>query len=251
MNRNEAKIILLPYRHGTADANDLQIAEALALAERDQELKDWLVNHCARQFVVRENFRQIRAPAGLKEQIISEQAVQEKVTIWRPQFALAALAVLVLLTALIPFCFLHRNHDDTLAIYQNQMVGAALRGYVMDLTTNDPVEIHNYFVQNQAPSDFVLPDKLNQVSRVGCAIEGWQGVRVSMICFSTGQPLAPGEQSDLWLFVVDRSSVPDAPAGNSPQFSKVNRLITATWVQGDKLYLLGMEGDEQTIKQYL
>jgi hypothetical protein len=82
-------------------------------------------------------------------------------------------------------------------------------------------------------------------------VESWQGVKVSMICFRTGRPLAPGGQGDLWLFVVDRASVKGAPAGNSPQFSRVNRLITATWTQGDKLYLLGTEGDEQTIKQYL
>jgi hypothetical protein len=72
-----------------------------------------------------------------------------------------------------------------------------------------------------------------------------------MICFRTGRPLAPGGQSDLWLFVVDRASVRGVPAGDSPQFSQVNRLITATWTQGDKLYLLGTEGDERAIQQYL
>ena len=41
----------------------------------------------------------------------------------------------------------------------------------------------------------------------GCAIEGWQNAKVSMICFRTGKPLRPAEQSDLWLFVVDRASV--------------------------------------------
>jgi hypothetical protein len=33
--------------------------------------------------------------------------------------------------------------------------------------------------------------------------------------------------------------------------AKVNRLITATWVQGDRLYFLGTEGDTTAIKQYL
>jgi hypothetical protein len=251
VNRDEAKTILLLYRHGTADAEDPHIAEALALAERDQELKDWLVKHCARQFVLREKFREIPAPAGLKEQIISERAVQEKTIFWRPQFALAAVAVLVLLVVLVPIRFSHRGHDDTLAIYQNQMAGAVLRGYAMDLTTNDMVQIRNYLAQNHAPSDFVLPAALKQAALTGCAIEGWQGVRVSMICFSTGKTLAQGAQSDLWLFVVDHDSVKGAPVGNSPQISKINRLITATWTQGDKLYLLGTEGDEQTIKPYL
>jgi hypothetical protein len=77
VNHDEAKNILLLYRHGTADADDPQIAGALALAQRDPELARWLEEHCARQFVLREKFRQIAAPAGLREQIISEHAAQK------------------------------------------------------------------------------------------------------------------------------------------------------------------------------
>lgn len=251
MNHDEAKNILLLYRHGTPDADDPQIAEALALADRDRELKNWLVNHCARQFVLREHFRQVSAPAGLKEQILSEQAAQDKMIYWQPKFALAAVAVLVVLVALAPFWFSHRSYDDTLDIYQNQMAGVALRGYAMDLTTNDPVQIRAYLAQNHAPSDFVWPEMLKQASLAGCAVEGWQGVKVSMICFRTGNASMPDGPSNLWLFVVDRALVRGSPMGPSPQFSKVNRLTTATWTQGDKLYLLGTDGDEQTLKQYL
>jgi hypothetical protein len=131
------------------------------------------------------------------------------------------------------------------------MVGVALRGYAMDLMTNNPDQIRAYLAQNHAPADFVLPVALKQAALTGCAVEGWQSVKVSMICFRTAKSPAPDGQSDLWLFVVDRTSVRGSPAGSSPQFSKVNRLVTATWTQGDKLYLLGTEGDEQTIKQYL
>ena len=74
MNRNEAKTILLLYRPGTTDAGDPEIAGALALAKQDPELTRWLAEHCARQEAVRAGFRKITAPAGLKEQIISEQA---------------------------------------------------------------------------------------------------------------------------------------------------------------------------------
>jgi hypothetical protein len=252
VNRDEAKSILLLYRHGTADADDPQVAGALALAERDQELKDWLVKHCSRQFVLRERFRQIPVPVGLKEQIISEQAFQEKMIFWPPKFALAAaVAMLVLLVALAPFWSSHRVYDDTLAIYQNRMAGVALRGYAMDLVTNNPEQIRVYLAQNHAPADFVLPAALKQTALAGCAVEGWQTARVSMICFRTGKAIAAGGPSDLWLFVVDRNSVRGAPAGDAPQFDKVNRMMTATWTQGDKLYLLGMEGDDQAIKQYL
>jgi hypothetical protein len=251
VNPEETKDILLLYRPETADAEDPQIAEALELARHDPALKDWLAKHCARQLGLREKFRQITAPAGLKEQIISEQAVQAKTIFWREKSVLAALAILVLLAMLAPFWFSHSRSDDTLAIYENRMVSVALRGYGMDLATNNEGQIRAHLAQNQAPADFVLPPGLKQAALAGCAVESWQQAKVSMICFHTGKTPSPGTPSDLWLFVVDRASVKNAPAGSSPQFSKVNRLITATWTQGDKLYLLGLEGDEQVLRQYL
>jgi hypothetical protein len=251
VNRDEAKIILLLYRPDTADADDPQIAAALALAGRDTELARWLEKHCARQFVLREKFRQIAAPAGLKEQIISEQSAQEKIIFRRPKFALAAAAVVLLLGTLAFFIFPKHEPDDTLAVYQNQMAGVALRGYAMDLMTNDPVKIRAYLAQNHAPADFVLPAPLEKAEIAGCAVEGWRNTKVSMICFRTAKSVAAGGQSDLWLFVADRASVKDAPAGVSPQFSKVNRLMTASWTQGEKIYLLGIEGDEPALKQFL
>lgn len=251
MNRDEAKSILLLYRHGTADADDPQIAEALALAEQDQELKDWLVVHCARQFVLREKFREIVAPAGLKEQIISEQAAQKRMNVWRKSPSLAAVTALVAVLLAAGWVWFSRPApDNTLVIYQNQMAGVALRGYAMDLTTNNPVVIRAYLAQNHAPEKFVMPAPLQQAALTGCAVQGWQGVKVAMICFRTSQA-SPEVASDLWLFVVDRNSVKDSSAGMVPQFSKVNRLMTATWIQGDKLYFLGTTGDAQTIQLYL
>ena len=72
-----------------------------------------------------------------------------------------------------------------------------------------------------------------------------------MICFRTGKPLPPGQSSDLWLFVVDRAAVQNAPPSGPPQIKPVNQLITAVWTQGDKVYLLGTEGNEQILRQYL
>lgn len=157
------------------------------------------------------------------------------------------MAIITGLVILAPFLF-HSRADDTFAIYRSRMVSTALRGYGMDLATNSPVQIRAYLAQNHAPANFVLPVALQQTTVIGCAIEHWQGAKVSMICFHTGKPGAPG---DLWLFVIDRDSMKDAPADTSPQLSKVNRLITATWAQGDKLYLLGIEGDAQAIRRFL
>jgi uncharacterized membrane protein YbaN (DUF454 family) len=251
VNLDEAKTILLLYRPGTADANDPQIARALGLAKQDPELTRWLVEHCARQEALRAGFRKITAPAGLKEQIISEQAAQEKIISWRQNAVLAVAAVVVALVVLAPLWFQHRGNEETFAICRSRMAGVALRGYTMDLATNNPAQVRAYLAQNHAPSDYVLPAPLEKTAVTGCAIEGWQGAKVSMICFHTGKPLPPGQQSDLWLFVIDRSTVKNAPPMGSRQFVQVNKLMTVTWTEGDKLYVLGTEGDEQTLRQYL
>jgi hypothetical protein len=72
-----------------------------------------------------------------------------------------------------------------------------------------------------------------------------------MICFRTGKPLPPGQQSDLWLFVIERFTVKDAPPMSSRQFVQINKLMTVTWTEGDKLYMLGTEENEQILRQYL
>ncbi len=254
MNRDGAKIILQLYRPDTADAQDPQIAEALALAKNDPELARWLEEHCARQNTLREKFRKIAAPAGLKEQIISEQAAFSRRNSLREKIIalVAVTAIVVSLAFLSQFWMPQRSGDDgTFSVYQGRMAGIALRGYSMDLTTNDPAQIRAYLAQQHAPSDYVLPAPLQKTHVTGCAVEGWQNAKVSMICFHTGKPLPPGQQADLWLFVVDRDSVKNVPASNSPQFAKVNQLITAAWSQDGKLYFLGTSGDESAIRKFL
>lgn len=254
MNRDEARDILLLYRPETADADDPQVAEALTLAKRDPELAFWLEEHSARQAALRAKFRQIRAPAGLKEQIISEQAAFSRMNVRREKWVgVAAVAIIVVaLITLAPFWLPHRvAAGNTLAIYKDQMVGVALRGYDMDLKTNNLAQIQAYLAGKQAPADYVLPGGLQKAAVTGCAIEGWQDKKAAMICFRTGKPLPPGQSSDLWLFVVDRAALKDAPPPGPPQIAAVNRLITAVWTRGDKVYLLGTEGDAQSIQSFL
>lgn len=252
MNREEAKTILLLYRPGLADAADPQVAEALMLAKCDPELTRWLEEHCARQNSLSNAFREIAVPAGLKEQIISEQSAMRKMAAHRRSLTFATLAAavagLILLAVLaLPF----RPADDTFAIFRSRMVKVALRGYAMDLVTNNAAEIRSYLARNHAPADYVLPASLQPVKMVGCAVERWQDAKVSMICFHTGKPLPPGQQADLWLFVVDRASVKSAPETDLPQFAAVNRLVTAAWVRDGKLYLLETAGNAPAIRPYL
>jgi len=252
VNRDEAKEILQRYRPGTTDATDPLVAEALALAAQDAELSRWLAEAIARQEALRAKFRQIAPPAGLKEQIISEHAAAVRMKSRRHSLAFAVAGVLLLLACAGLFGWWQATPPASdLAIYRGRMVRAALTGYAMDLTTNSEAPLRTYLAQRQAPADYVLPAGLQHATVTGCAVEKWQGANVTLICFRTGKPLPAGESSDLWLFVVDRSKLKDAPAPGAPALANVNRLITATWTDSNKVYLLCVAGDAATLRTYL
>lgn len=250
VNNQQAKEILLFYRPGAAEGSELLLAEALELAQRDPELKSWFAAHCALQAAIREKLRQIIVPEGLKEQILAECPARRKIIWWQQPVLLAAAAAVVLVIGLSLFWSRPRENKG-LSVFSNRMAGAVLRTYSMTLETNDLNQIRAHLAQNQAPINYVLPKGLQTVPVVGCGVLQWHNKPVSMICFASGQPLAQGQKSDLFLFVVDRSSLPDAPPENQPRIAKVNKLMTASWSSGDKVYLLGGFGDEDFIRKYL
>jgi len=245
VNREEAKDILLLYRHhNPADESDPSVAEALALAKYDPELAQWLEMHCAREFVLREKFRQIPVPEGLKEQIISEHAESRRPAPRGRQLVLTTAMVIAMGLSAAAYWFNNRPvKDDTLPIYQSQMARNALSPYPMDKLSNDDGAIRDYLKSSSAPADYALTAGLKQATLSGCAVEVWGGKKVSMICFQTCRPLPAGVKSDLWLFVVDQHSVKEVPADTSIHIARINRLVTATWSRDGKLYFLGIEGE--------
>jgi hypothetical protein len=253
MTRDEAKIILLRYRPGTADREEPEIREALALARVDEELSRWLADNGTSQQLLRTTFKQIQAPEGLLQQIISEHAASQRASVNRRRFArITLVAALVLLGIIGSTIWLgsRRHADNTLGIFEQQMAGYALRGYTMDLQTNDAEQIRAFLRQQQAPADYAFSGPLQKAALIGCAVEGWQSGKVSMICLGTGAPPIAGGKNDLWLFVVDQKSVADAPKDSQPHFDRVNRLATAAWSEQGKLYLLATTADEGVLRSF-
>lgn len=253
MTRDEAKIILLRYRPGTTDREEPEIREALALAQADEELSRWLADSGTSQQLLRTTFKQIQAPEGLLQQIVSEHTASQRASASRRQFTrIGLVAALILLGIIGGTIWLgsRPQADNTLAIFQQQMAGYALRGYTMDLQTNDAEQIRAFLRQQQAPADYTIGGPLQKATLIGCAVEGWQSSKVSMICLGTGAPPAAGGKNDLWLFVVDRKTVADAPEDSQPHFDRVNRLATASWSEQGKLYLLATTSDERVLRSF-
>ncbi len=125
-----------------------------------------------------------------------------------------------------------------------------MQPYGMDLQSHDLQSINAFLAGRKAPTDYVLPEGVLKAQAVGCAVLRWQGQPVSMICFRSGQPLPAGEQTDLWLFIVDQSPMRNGPAARPPIVARVNKLMTAAWTQGGKMYVLAAAGDEEFLRKY-
>ncbi|HEY3913233.1 MAG TPA: hypothetical protein VGN61_02005 [Verrucomicrobiae bacterium] len=252
MNNHEAKQILMLFRPGTADEKDPFFDEARRLATTDPELARWLDAHCESYRILREKFRSIQPPAGLKEQILSERKIHRLSfpSYRRPALALAASMVLLLG---IGFGIWHTHPANRYSAYRKRMTETALRSYYMEFPSTNQTEIRNFLKSKEAPADYSLPSGLKTVTAVGCVVSQWQGKPVSMICFKSGRPLNPGDISDVWFFVIDNKFVANAPAQekNAPLFARVNKATTATWSSGGKVYLLAAVGDEEFLRKYL
>ena len=247
MNSQRAQEILLLYRPGSADGADPEMAQALEAARRDPGLARWFEQHCALQLAMRAGLRQIPVPEGLREQIISERPAHiSPPRSNRRALVTAGLAFVALVAGLAVFLW-PSPREATFAAYRARMVKFARRGYQMELETNELGAIRRYLAATNGHGDAILPPGLARhvegIEPTGCATLTWQAKPVSMLCFGK-----KGE-TDLWLFVIDRSALPDAPATPEPRFETVNTTMTASWTKGEGVYLLAGLADEAALRE--
>ena len=248
MNSQQAKQILLLYRPGDAEADNPQMAQALALTRRDPDLSLWFQQHCATQSALRAGFRRIPVPAGFREQILSEVPAQISLNRRRRQVWTAAGLVVVALVLGVGAFFLGLPQKQTFASFSGRMLKTALRGYQMDLETNDLGAIRHYLASAHGFGEAALPAGLARqiggTRPTGCAVLAWQGEPVSMFCFGKAG------KTDLWLFVIDRASIADVPKNTAPTVQRVSGTVaTSYWSAGGKFYFLAGLGDEAVLKR--
>ena len=246
MNSQQAKEILATYRPGIDDQTDPQFADALQQARQDPGLAHRLEQQYALDSALREKLKEIPVPLGLGTRILANRPPAKVAAWWRrPAFAGAAAALVV--AALSVGFWLSRPPPNTFDAYRRTMVKLVAHEYDMEFKTKDLKQIRKYLAQHQAISDYTLTASLEKISGEGCAIIKWRDRKVSLVCLEAGS----GEENDLFLFVIDRHALPDAPDSADPQFSNVGQLATAAWTKDDKLYILAKRGDQESLRKYL
>ncbi|MEW6160104.1 MAG: hypothetical protein AB1813_21955 [Verrucomicrobiota bacterium] len=242
MKPAQAKEILLRYRPGASDDSEPEMAEAIEVARQNSDLQLWFDQHCTWQAQVQRQFRSIAVPAGLKERIL-ERAAPRPILRWPTVQQLAWAAGIVLLLSLILF-WRWTEPPKRFADYRDRMVRTALRDYRMQLITDDLEQIRDFLGRHRGHTDYTLPEPLAKTRGYGCAVLTWQDKPVSMICFQEN------ERKDLYLFIINQSEVSGEPLSEIPSIARVNKLITASWSAGGKVYVLATPGDETSVRRF-
>jgi hypothetical protein len=248
MNSRQAKEILLLYRPGcAADEADPDLQEALDLVRHDADLQHWFDQHCAFQSVVRQKLREIEVPADLKQRILAKVPAPDKIVWWKRRAfvgpALAAAAAIAVLLGFLSIWLGKPPHSD-FASYRDKMVSKVLREYSMDLVTTNAAAIREFIARNEGLSDFTLTAGLEDTPRKGCGLLSWRGRPVTMVCFESGA-------AELFLFVTSREDLRGAPSERDVEFAQVKRLMTMSWTNGNRTYVLAGKGDPESLRRYL
>ena len=241
MNSLEAKKILLAHRPGGTTAQDADVIAALRETCRDPALQEWWRQQQSFHAAMERAFAKMPVPNGLREQALARAKILPFPWWRRPKVWAAAAALVVLLG----FAALLSNPaaDDSFATFRSRMTRAVLRQYRMDIETNDLARIRQFLATNNAPADFTLPRGLAQLPPVGAGVLSWQAGHASMVCLDSGA------QGTLFLFVADRSAVRQPPPATR-EFAQVKELMTVSWTEGGKVYVLAGTGARQTLERY-
>ncbi len=240
MTRDEAKRVLLLYR-SRSDLDDAAIRAAVEQAQRDPELQLWFDQHCAAQRRIRDQFSKVPVPGDLKAAILAGRKIVRPV-FWRRPAVLAAAASIAMLAG-IAAIWSRPGPFQRFDLYRSRMVSTVWREYRMDISTNDLSAIHAYLAQRGAPTNYVVPPKLEQLSVTGGGRLKWGNQPVAMLCFDRG------DQQMLFLFVVSRDTIKGEP-GTAPEVHATGGLQTASWSDRANVYVLAGPPDTNFVAKY-
>ncbi len=247
MTQQEAKEILRSYRAGTEDSSDPTFAEALNLTQSDPALGRWFVEETKRDAIIFEKLAGADStPAGLKASVLATQPLRHRFS-WTTGRALA-LAAMVAAVTFILSTFLTRppaSEKNPLAYYRGEMISFLNLSPALDLETTEIPRIQDWLKASSFSANVRIPNHTAALPPVGCRQLLYRGRPVALACFlrKDGQLVH--------LLAVDHSAFPDEALPRQATFEQEGAWMTATWVEGEIVYLLTTRGDRAKLERFL
>lgn len=230
MDRHQAKEILARYRPGEA-WGDPEVGEALEFARNDPQLAEWFKQRSgqANGATVPADAPAIPAEAGRR---------------LNPVAVLAGFAA-ALLIAMLAWSLAAPKPKDPFVNYRERMVRVVRRAYPAQISVTDLAQVRDYFRTNAGPVDFPLPRNLEKLQPKGCAVFTWRSHPVGLMSFEAGG------NTNISLFLIPRASFPVTSIPLATDYARVGKLLTASWTDGERVYLLAGPDDPALLKNYV
>ena len=248
MNKQQAKEILTVHmRCPEGDPPD-GMEEALAMAESDPELREWLQLQAELDPVLEEALSNTPVPPDLEETLLETvrtSPVVRKVA-WYRQARIAGVAAAMVLG--IGGSLFLRSNESIVQTLQESITGTSpddfshFRGgmayyirnvyFQLDHLTEDLDSIESWLDNSRAPGFEDLPAPLTALVPLGCKELKWQGLDVALVCFHTR------DGKIVHLFLLDQDKVDPGQINDITRVAVSSGLETGGWLSGDTVYLL-------------
>ncbi|PYJ71311.1 MAG: hypothetical protein DME75_07670, partial [Verrucomicrobia bacterium] len=114
-----------------------------------------------------------------------------------------------------------------------------------DAQSHDAGELLAWLRANHAPAAQKLPDNLAKLSSLGCKTFLWNGNPVSVICFTRPDGRL------IHLVTITVSAASERAIKPEANLIQQGHWATATWREGDRVYMLALEGSPDQLRNYL
>jgi hypothetical protein len=248
MDNREAKFVLSAYRPRGQDASDPRFADALEQVRRDPILERWFSESIAFDAAITEKLRATEVPPDLRENILAGVKISRPLR-WSKPFIKWAIAAALISMAILGSLIWHQTRATHLAGWQNQaldVVSSLVRNESsFDAQSHNADELLAWLRANHSPAAEKLPANLEKFESLGCKTFLWNGVPVSVICFT--RP----DGGLIHLVTTNASVASDHVIRRKATLLQQGDWATATWREGDRVYMLALEGSPNQLRSYL
>jgi hypothetical protein len=249
MDNQETKFILSAYRPGGQDDADPRFSHALEQASRDPILQRWFEDSVAFDAAITERLRGLEPPPDLHENILAGVKVSRPARWFNPLLKWAIAAAVVVGVALGSLIW-HNARPAPVAGWQLQALDAILSSIArneshFDALSRSPADLVKWLRENDAPTGEKLPDDLDKLPSIGCKTFFWHGKPVSLICFTLPEGRA------IHLVITNVSADSDRAIKHEAKAIQQGHWATATWREGNMVYMLALEGSRNELRSYL
>lgn len=247
MDKVEARLLLQACRPDRGDASHPLFAEALALAERDPELKAWwdLQQEFDRKVVAK--LREVAPPTDLRATILAGRKIEQMTPRHALPAWLAMAAAIVVLGVLAIFLLPMHSSPAHLAMdtaeYKSSLIHFLSNDPELALASPDHAKVMAWLREQKAPLGH-LTEKMDAVPTFGCQKLEIHGHAVSLICFNVS------DNEVVHLFVIDKHDLFNPPR-ETPTLDSRGAWSMASWSDENRSYVLVTTSPANTLRKLL